>query len=112
MVRATYNKLNRHLTKIAGGLIRDMVYVAVFYINSFHAENGIYDNINPHFMMLEMKLRFYCHCLLEFVEYVQMRVDGGKFKDSRKLEALAVRPTGNYQVGHYFLNIQTEYFLT
>ena len=45
-IRATYKNINRHLTKILGMLIREMVYAEFFSINSFPDSDGISDNIS------------------------------------------------------------------
>ena len=46
-VRATYNKLNLHLTNIAGVITREMFYSEFFWINSFPATYRTYDAIIP-----------------------------------------------------------------
>ena len=89
----------------------DMVYAEVLFPNSFPAKDGIYNTIRPQYMLMGMKLYFFFHRLLEFGECFYTHEYRKKSVESSKLEALALRPTGKSQGGHYFLNLHTIYLI-
>jgi hypothetical protein len=45
------------------------------------------------------------HCWLEFGSYVQTHEEHNNLMQSRNTGAIALRPTGNPQGGHYFLSL-------
>ena len=47
------------------------------------------------------------HCKLEFGTYVQTHKKHNNSMDSRTSGAIALRPSGNEQGGHYFLSLHT-----
>ena len=96
----TYNYLKRHLTNLAGFLIIEMLYAAVFWINRFPAPNSISTTIIPQDILTGMKLHFSCHCLLEIGGEVHNNKDGDNSMESRTTKVLSLWSTGNYQYGH------------
>ena len=75
-----------------------MLYAVVFWLKGFHAIDGIYDIISTRAIMMEPKLSFSWHCLLELGEYVHTKEDGENSMEAHALESLALQPTGNSQV--------------
>jgi len=47
------------------------------------------------------------HCKLEFGSYVQIHEEHDNSMTARTSGAIALRPTGNTQGAHYFLNINS-----
>ena len=112
MVCASYNELKRNLNKLSVVLIIYMVYAAVLWINSFPSANGISTTIIPQSILMGMNIRFSCHFPLYFGQYVHTHEDVKKLMKPQTLEALSLRPTGNYQGSQYFLNLQTGFLVT
>ena len=65
-VLTTYNYINRHLTKLAGVFIREMVYAEVFWINRFPDADGVFDTISHQKILTLLKLHLSHHCILKF----------------------------------------------
>ena len=55
ILQATYNYIKSHFSKLAGVLIREMVYVTVFWINSFPSASGISTTTRPKYMLTGIK---------------------------------------------------------
>ena len=63
-------------------------------------------------MLMEIKLLYSGYCLLEFGNYVHTNEDGDNLIGFCTLKDLALCPTGNYQGGPHFLNLQTGFLIT
>ena len=81
-------------------LIIELVYRAIFWINTFPADAGIYKSISPRAIITGLELDFNNHCKVEFREYVQNHEQHENITEERKIGSLALRPTGNEQGGH------------
>jgi len=88
-------------------LIIKMVYNCVFWLNSFPQQNGIHATISPRAIMTGQKIAYDKHCKLEFGTYVQTHEKHNNSMDSRTTRAIALRPSGDEQGGHYFLSLHT-----
>ena len=112
MVCVSYNELKRHVNKLSVVLIIYMLYAALLWINSFPSANGISTTISPQSILTGMNISFSCHYHLYFGQYAHNHEDGENLMKPCTLKALSLRPTGNYQGGQYFLNLQTGFLLT
>ena len=54
-----------------------------------------------------LKVDYNKHCQLEFGTYVQTHEESNNTMASRTTGAIAMRPTGNEQGGHYFFSLNT-----
>jgi len=89
-------------------LIVELVYYAIFWLNSFPAHDGISHKHSPGEIITGHNLDYQKHCQLEFGEYVQTHEETDNTVAPRTVGALALRPTGNTQGVHYFLSLTTE----
>ena len=58
--------------------MREIVYAVTFWINRFHAEDGVSATLSPRVIITVQYIKFAKHCLLEFGEYVHTHEDGEK----------------------------------
>jgi len=80
-----------------------MVYNFVFWLNSFPHKNGIHATMSPTAIMMGKSITYDKHCKLEFVTYVQTHEKHNNSMGSRTSGAIALRPSGNKQGGHYLV---------
>ena len=111
-IRGIYNEMMRVFGRIPGVMIREMVYAIVYWLNCFPPADGVSDALSPRTIVTGLTIDFTKHCMLEFGEYVHTHEDGDNSMESRTLECLALRPTGNRQGSYYFLNIHTGRIIT
>jgi hypothetical protein len=88
-------------------LIIEMVKASVFWWNSFPGNSGISDTMSPREIVLRQTIDYKKHCRLEYAAYVQTHEQHDNSMASRTTGALALRPTGNSQGGHYFFSLAT-----
>ena len=88
-------------------LIVEMVYNCVFWLNSFPHEDGVHDTLSPRAIMMGQEIQYDKHCRVEFGTYVQVHEKHNNSMESRTSGAIALRPSGNEQGGHYFLSLHT-----
>ena len=88
-------------------LIIEMVCTINFWLNSFPSNNGISDVLSPRAIVTGSSLDFNKHCQIEFGSYVQTHEDHDNSMSTRTVGALALRPTGNAQGGHFFFSLST-----
>jgi len=84
-----------------------MVHNCVFWLNSFPHKNGIHATMSPRAIMTGKRITYDKHCKLEFSTYVQTHEKHNNSMDPRTSGAIALRPSGNEQGGHYFLSLHT-----
>ena len=102
-MRCMYNTLPfKHMPKV---LVIEMAKAAVYWLNAFPAFNGISDEQSPKTLVTGQQLDYNRHCKYEFGQYVQTHEPHDNSMEPRTQGALALRPTGNQQGGHYFLNL-------
>ena len=63
--------------------------------------------MSPRAIMTGKRITYDKHCKLEFGTYVQTHKKHNNSMDSRTSGAIALRPSGNEQGGHYFLSLHT-----
>ena len=63
--------------------------------------------MSPRAIMTGQRITYDKHCKLEFGTYVQTHEKHNNSMDSRTSGAIALRPSGNKQGGHYFLSLHT-----
>jgi len=85
-------------------LLVELVYSAVFWLNCLPPSNGALGNISVRTVLTGQSITM-AHCQLEWGEYVQTHEHTDNILAARTLGAIAMRPAGNEQGGHYFLNL-------
>ena len=93
-------------------LLKEMIMACVFWLNMFPPHDGVSDTISPRALMTGYHLDYNRHCRLEFGAYVQTHEEHDNSMHARTTGAIAIRPTGNRQGGHYFMSLTTGRRLT
>ena len=88
-------------------MLIELVYNAIFWLNSFPPLGGISKTISPRELVFGGKIDYNKHCKYEFGEYVQTHEEHDNSMATRTIGALALRPNGNLQGGHLFLSLST-----
>ena len=88
-------------------IIIELISYCVFWINSFPATGGISDVLSPRQIVVGSTIDYANHCQLEFGTYVQTHEPHDNTMLPRTTGAIALRPTGNAQGGHYFYSLTT-----
>lgn len=103
--RATYNALP--FKKWPTRLVVELVYAMTFWIHAFPADDGVSATISPRELVTGIGIDSVKHCMIPYGAYVQTHEEHDNTMTSRTIGALALRPTGNAQGGHYFYSLQT-----
>jgi len=93
-------------------LIVEMVYNVVFWLNAFPHADGVHDVMSTHTILTGLQIDHAKHCQLEFRSYTQVHEAHNNSLNARTVGAITLRPTGNAQGTHYFLNINTGRHVT
>ena len=88
-------------------IVIELIHYVVFWLNSFPAKNGISDVLSPRAIVVGATVNYKNHCQLEFGTYVQTHEPHDNTMTPRTTGAIALRPTGNAQGGHYFFSLTT-----
>jgi Reverse transcriptase (RNA-dependent DNA polymerase) len=88
-------------------MVIELIHYVVFWLNSFPAKKGISDTLSPRALVVGSTLDYASHCKLEFGAYVQTHEQHDNSMMPRTTGAIALRPTGNAQGGHYFYSLTT-----
>ena len=104
-MRGIYNTLP--FQRIPARLVAEMAKACVFWLNSLPPQNDFGNALSPRTIVTGQRLDFKRHCRFQFGEYVQTHEQHDNSMLSRTVGALALRPTGNAQGGHYFLSLST-----
>ena len=89
-------------------MLRYLVRNAVFWLNSFPAEDGISSIYSPRYIIVGRGITYDKHVRLEFGAYVQTHEEHDNTVGvDRALGAICMGPTGNAQGGHYFMSLAT-----
>jgi hypothetical protein len=86
-------------------MIIELIYYCVFWLNSFPAVGGISDVMSPRTIITGTTIDYTNHCKLEYGTYVQTHEKHDNTMIPRTTGAIALRPTGNAQGGHYFYSL-------
>ena len=93
--------------KLPGQLVVQMVSTCNFWLNIFPPTDGISKNINPRELMTGIQIDYNKHIRAEFGEYVQVHEEHDNSMNTRTTGAIATKPTGNVQGGHWFYSLAT-----
>jgi hypothetical protein len=104
-MRCVYNMLP--FRKIPARLIIELAYHSVFWLNCFPPDDNISSTLSPRAIVVGHHVDYRRHCKLLFGTYVQTHEEHDNSMASRTTGALALRPTGNEQGGHYFFSLST-----
>jgi hypothetical protein len=88
-------------------LIAEMVYNVVFWLNTFPHNDGVHSTISPRTLITGLAIDYHKHCKLAFGTYIQVHEEVDSSLRPRTSGAIALRPTGNEQGGHYFLSLHS-----
>jgi hypothetical protein len=104
--RCIYN--TSPFTRMPTRIVIEMVYSSVFWLNMFPANDGISTTMSPRSIIAGMKLDYTKDCRLEFgTYYIQVHEEHDNSMAARTTGAIALRPIGNDQGGHYFYSLST-----
>jgi hypothetical protein len=90
-----------------GMLIVQMVSTCNSWLDIFLPKDGVSRNINPRELMTGVKIDYNKHIQAEFGEYVQVHEEHDNTMRTRTTGAIATKPTGNVQGGHWFYSPTT-----
>jgi hypothetical protein len=88
-------------------LIVQMVSTCNFWLNIYPPTDGVTRNINPRELITGVKIDYKKHIRAEFGEYVQVHEEHNNTMQTRTTGAIATKPTGNAQGGHWFYSLTT-----
>jgi hypothetical protein len=98
--RCIYNTLP--FRRIPKRMIIEMVYASNFWLNCFPPADGVSPTLSPRAIVLGTSIDYLKHCQLEFGTYAHVHEDHDNTMATRTTGAIALRPVGNEQGGHYF----------
>lgn len=104
-MRSVYNTLP--FERLPVRMIMELAYYCVYWLNSFPATDGVSPTLSPRAIIAGTTVDFAAHCRLEFGTYVQTHEQHNNSMHTRTTGAIALRPTGNLQGGHYFYSLNT-----
>ena len=97
--RSVYNVLP--FKKLPGGMVAELIYLSVFWLNCFPARDGISDVLSPREIVVGATIDFNKHVQLEYGTYVQTHEEHDNIMATRTTGATTLRPaTGNSQGGY------------
>jgi acetolactate synthase regulatory subunit len=88
-------------------MITEMVFLNVFWLNAFPNKLGVSQTLSPHTIITGLGIDYNKHRRIEYGQYVQTHKKHDNSMATRTIGALALRPTGNQQGGHYFYSLMT-----
>lgn len=103
--RAVFNTLS--FRKMTNRMILELVYCMKFWLHPFPARDGVSASISPRGLVTGVVIDANKHCVIPFGEFVQTHDQNKNTMASRKIDTIALRPTGNAQGGYYFYFLQT-----
>lgn len=103
--RSTYNTMP--FAKLPARMIVELVYAMTFWIHVFPAQDGVSHTMGPREIIYGVSIDAKKHCVIPFGAYAQTHEQHDNSMDSRTMGAIALRPTGNAQGGHFFYNLRT-----
>lgn len=103
--RAIFNTLP--YKRIPNRMLVELVYAVNFWLHAFPARDGVSTQISPRELVTGMMIDAKKHCVIAFGTYVQTHEPHDSSMKGRTTGAIALRPTGNAQGGHYFLSLET-----
>ena len=86
-------------------MVIEMVFLNVFWLNAWPNKTGVSTKLSPSTIVTGRKVDCKLHCQIEFGQYVQTHEEHDNSMNARTVGALALRPTGNRQGGHYLYSL-------
>ena len=71
-------------------IVVEMVYTAVFWLNTFYPARNILENMSPQTLVTGMSVDFVKHCKHEFGTYVQTHEDTNNLMCARTVGVIAL----------------------
>ena len=93
--------------KLPAMLVIQMVSTCNFWLNIYPPTDGVSRSINPRELLTGVKIDYNKHIRAEFGEYVQVHEEHNNSMQPRTTGAIATKPTGNSQGGHWFYSLTT-----
>jgi hypothetical protein len=93
--------------RLPGMLVVQMVSTCNFWLNIYPPKDGVSQNINPRELLTGIKIDYNKHIRAEFGEYVQVHQEHDNSMHTPTTGAIATKPTGNAQGGHWFYSLAT-----
>ena len=84
-----------------------MVSTCNFWLNVYPPSDRISRNINPRELMTGLQIDYNKHIRAEFGKYVQVHEEHDNSMNTQTTGAIATKPTGNVQGGHWFYSLAT-----
>ena len=107
--RCIFNTLP--FTKLPGMLTVQMISTCNFWLNIYPPTDGVSRNINPRELITGVQIDYNKHIRAEFGEYVQVHEEHDNSMRTRTTGAIATKPTGNVQGGHWFYSLTTGWMI-
>lgn len=88
----------------------ELIYMVVLWLNAFPVRNGISSVYSPRELVVRFQMDFKKHCRVLFGEYCEVHDEPEPSNSmvARTHEAIALRPTGNWQGSVKFFCLDTE----
>ena len=94
--------------KLPGRMVIELVHLYAFWLNVFPPGlKTIHPTMSTRAVLTGLEVDSNNHCKLEFGEYIHTHEEHDNTMASRTCAAIALRPTGNTQVGYYFMSLRT-----
>ena len=93
--------------KMPNRMVAELVYAMTFWLNAFPAADGVSAHMSPREIVTGLMVDAKKHCVVPFGAYVQTHEQHDNSMAPRTIGAIALRPSGNDQGGHYFLSLTT-----
>lgn len=103
--RSVYNALP--FKRLPSRMVVELIYCNTFWLHAFPAVDGVSSVISPRELVTGVAIDARKHCNIPFGAYVQTHEQHNNSMSTRTIGAIALRPTGNVQGGHYFFSLQT-----
>ena len=107
-IRCIFN--NTPFKRMPIRMVTEMVYSAVFWLNSLIPEHGVSVTMSPRELMTGVSLDANTHGRFQFGEYVMAHQDEtNNSLDPRALDTIYLRPSGNVQGGYWAYDVNSAH---
>ena len=90
----------------------ELVLGCVTWLNTFPQNNGVSPVVSPRALVTGIRVDYNRHCQIEAEAHTQTHEEHSNNMTQRTIGAIALRPTGNVQGSHCFLNLQSGQRIT
>lgn len=108
--RAMFNLLP--FNRMPRCMIVELVYAMEFRLNVFPVHDGVSAHISPRELVTGLTIDANKHCAVSFGAYVQTHEEHNNSMKSWTVGAIAMRPRGNHQGGHYSFSLLSRRIIT